>query len=464
MIIAVVGSGGKTTLIHQLAQQYRNQGKTVLVTTTTHMLREADTLLTDDAALILEALEKNGYVMAGNAEGEKIKGLSQETFRAVCHRADVVLVEADGSKGLPLKYPCATEPVIPEQTDEILVVCGLNAIGQKAKDVCHRLDLVCACLGIEENTVITAAHVGKLVTDGYITPLQDAYPQTKITLMPRHDGSLYQRSVASLLQWGQDASVLRPEWFSPQPKLFLCGGGHVSREVASLAAHLDFAVTVMDARPEAVTRDRFPTAEHLICDSYDNLGRYLEKDACYVVVTPNHQADLQCVSTILPTQFRYLGMIGSKRKVATTTEKLRAAGFSEAQIGSIFAPIGLPIGAVTPAEIAFSILAQIIQQKNKNHAGSVDRALLDTTQSGTLCLITEKQGSAPRGAGSMMFVGKEQVLGTIGGGEPEYLAICHARENPGFSTREFTLNSTAVNGLDMVCGGKIRVLFIPISN
>ena len=64
----------------------------------------------------------------------------------------------------------------------------------------------------------------------------------------------------------------------------------------------------------------------------------------------------------------------------------------------------------------------------------------------------------------MMFVGKEQVLGTIGGGEPEYLAICHARENPGFSTREFTLNSTAVNGLDMVCGGKIRVLFIPISN
>ena len=84
----------------------------------------------------------------------------------------------------------------------------------------------------------------------------------------------------------------------------------------------------------------------------DNLKNYLEPDACYVVVTPDHKADLQCVSTILPTQYRYLGMIGSKKKVAATFQNLRNAGFTEEQIGTIFAPIGLPIGAVTPAEIA----------------------------------------------------------------------------------------------------------------
>ena len=463
MIICVVGSGGKTTLIKKKAAQYRNEKKTLLVTTTTHMLIEEDTLLTDDADVIGQALKETGYVMAGVADGEKFKALSKETFDKVCTFADVVLVEADGSKGLPLKYPNATEPVIPENTDEIIVVCGLNAIGQKVTDVCHRPELVKSCLDIQDDTVITASHVQRLVTEAYLKPLHAAYPDAKITISPRHDGSLYQRTITSLLQNGQDVSMIQKEWFCPQPKLILCGGGHVSREVAALAKHLDFSVTVLDARAEAVTRERFPTADTLICDSYDNLQHYLEPDACYVVVTPNHSADLQCVSTILPTRFRYLGMIGSKRKVATTSEKLRSAGFDEEQIAQIFAPIGLPIGAVTPAEIAFSILAQIIQEKNKLHAASANRSLLEVAESGMLCVIVEKHGSAPRGVGSMMFVGKEQILGSIGGGEPEYLAICHAQNNPHCCVKEFTLNSTAVNGLDMVCGGRIKVLFIPIS-
>lgn len=462
MIISVVGSGGKTTLIKELAAQFRSEGKTVLVTTTTHMLTEDDTLLTDNAEQITAALKESGYAMAGIPEGEKIKALSAETFEKVCVFADVVLVEADGSKGFPLKYPNATEPVIPANTNEIRIVCGLNAIGQKAKDVCHRLELVKTCLGIDENTVIAPAHIQQLLTEGYWNPLSAAYPNAKIIISPRHDGTLYQRAIAALLQNRQDVSAICKEWFCPQPKLIICGGGHVSREVAALAAHLDFSVTVIDDRAEAVTQERFPTAEHRICDSYDHLAQYLEPEACYVVVTPNHSADLQCVSTILPTQFRYLGMIGSKRKVATTFEKLRAAGFTEGQISRIFAPIGLPIGAVTPAEIAFSILAQIIQEKNKSHGASADKALLDAKEPGVLCMITEKHGSAPRGVGSMMFVAKDHILGSIGGGEPEYLAICHARSDPGFCRKEFALNSTAVNGLDMVCGGRIQVLFIPI--
>ena len=117
MIVAVVGSGGKTTLIKKLASQYRSEGKTVFVTTTTHMFIEGDTLLTDDAERILQVLKKNGYVMAGIPEGEKIKALSRETYEAVCAHADVVLVEADGSKHMPLKYPNDSEPVIPENTD-----------------------------------------------------------------------------------------------------------------------------------------------------------------------------------------------------------------------------------------------------------------------------------------------------------------------------------------------------------
>ena len=463
MIISVVGSGGKTTLIKKLAQQHRNQGRTVFVTTTTHMFIEADTLLTDDADAILQALKETGYAMAGIPVGEKIRSLSRETFDTVCAAAGVVLVEADGSKHLPLKFPNRTEPVIPQKTDEIIVVCGLNAIGQKAKDVCHRLELVKECIGIENDTVITPAHVQTLVTQGYLNPLKAAYPKARITLMPRHDGSLYQRTIASLLQNGQDVSMIRKEWFCPQPKLFICGGGHVAKEVAALAAHLDFSVTVMDDRADLANRDRFPTVEQVICDSFENLQQYLEPDACYVVVTPDHKADLQCVRTILPTSYRYLGMIGSRKKVAATFENLRLAGFAEEQIQTVFAPIGLPIGAVTPAEIAVSILAQVIQEKNKNHAASVDRVLLEVKEPGMLCIITKKQGSAPRGVGSMMFVGEDRVLGSIGGGEPEYLAIRHARENPRFSLRELVLNNGSSKGLDMICGGTVEVAFIPIN-
>ena len=204
MIISVVGSGGKTTLIKNLAKQYRGEGKTVLVTTSTHMFIEDDTLLTDDASVIIHALQEKGYVMAGIPAGIKFRSLSPETFSEVSSCADVVLVEADGSKSLPLKYPNATEPVIPEGTEEIIVVCGLNALGQKAKDVCHRLELVKACLGIAEDTIITPAHVQKLILEGYLKPLRETYPQAKVRVQPRHDGSLYQRSIAVMLKKAQD--------------------------------------------------------------------------------------------------------------------------------------------------------------------------------------------------------------------------------------------------------------------
>ena len=184
MIIAVVGSGGKTTLIKKLAARYRSEGKTVLITTTTHMFIEEDTILSDDAGAIIQALKDTGYAMAGLPEGEKIKSLSKETFDAVCACADVVLVEADGSKRLPLKYPNASEPVIPENADEIIVVWGPHGLHKPARSVCHRLELVMQCLGIEEDTVITEEHVKTLLDRGYLMPLRMQYPEIEIRIYP----------------------------------------------------------------------------------------------------------------------------------------------------------------------------------------------------------------------------------------------------------------------------------------
>lgn len=462
MVITVVGSGGKTTLIKKMASEYREQGKTVFVTTTTHMFLEEDTLVTGDPEAMIQQLKKHGYVMAGIQDGEKIRALPYDTYMEVCRHADIVLIEADGSKHMPLKYPNVSEPVIPDNAEEIIVVCGLNALGKQLKDVCHRVELVKTCLDASDETFITPAHIQKLLEEGYLKPLREKYPDKKITISPRHDGSLYQRVIASVLQNGGDVSLIREEWFCPQPKLIICGGGHVAREVALFASHLDFYTKVIDDRADLVTRERFSTANEVIFDSYDNLGQYLETDACYVVVTPYHKADYQCVTTILPTQYRYLGMIGSRNKVANTAERLRLDGFTEEQIDKIFAPIGLPIKAVTPAEIAISILGQIIQEKNKTHSASIGTELLESQTHGVLCIITEKHGSAPRGVGSMMLVEAEKVLGSIGGGEAELLAIEQARTNPGFTVRRYTLTNAQSDGLDMICGGSIHVMFIPV--
>ena len=184
MMIAVVGSGGKTTLIKNLAARYRSEGKTVLVTTTTHMFIEEDTLLTDDAAVIIGALRERGYVMAGIPEGIKIRALSKETFDGVCSHADVVLVEADGSKHLPIKYPNAGEPAIPGVVDHIIVVWGPHGLGKPAREVCHRLDLVMQCLGITEDTPITPVHIQELLEAGYLIPLGKKHPHAKITVYP----------------------------------------------------------------------------------------------------------------------------------------------------------------------------------------------------------------------------------------------------------------------------------------
>ena len=189
MITAIVGSGGKTTLLKKLAQEARQKGKTVFVTTTTHMFIEEDALLTDDADLILSKLERDGYVMAGNAAESKLCALSLETFQKVAAQADITLVEADGSRHLPIKFPNSTEPVIPPLTDEIIVVCGMHALGKPAAEVCHRFELAQKCLSISNDTLITPEHIWQLVREGYIKPLQTAYPKAKITVYPAHDAS-----------------------------------------------------------------------------------------------------------------------------------------------------------------------------------------------------------------------------------------------------------------------------------
>lgn len=200
MVIAYVGAGGKTSLLKRHAQMYREQGLRVFICTSTHMFIEEDTLVSDDAQSILRRLGENGLAMAGTPCGDKIGPLSEATYRQVCACADVVLVEADGSRHMPLKYPAVGEPVIYDNVDEIIVVCGMHALDRPAREVCHRLELVKARLGIGDETIITAEHIRKLVLEGYVLPLCRRYPGMRIRVHACHDASHRQLIAAQSIQ------------------------------------------------------------------------------------------------------------------------------------------------------------------------------------------------------------------------------------------------------------------------
>ncbi len=273
---------------------------------------------------------------------------------------------------------------------------------------------------------------------------------------------LYQRAYESLDRFGADHNLIQRDWFESQPTLIVCGGGHVSCQIVKIAATLDFRIKVIDDRPEFASKDRFPEADEVICDSFENLKAHLQENAYYVVVSRGHQNDLLCVQTILQHTYKYLGMIGSKIKVKQTFDKLLELGFSSSQIETIHAPIGLAIKAVTPAEIAVSILAEIILEKNSGFVSSVSTELLSSEEKGILCIIVDKKGSTPRNVGSMMLVTKDRSIDSIGGGPIEYEAIQDARQCETVMIKEYYLTNEDSQGLGMICGGSNKVLFVPI--
>ncbi|MEW5719555.1 MAG: XdhC/CoxI family protein [Chloroflexota bacterium] len=151
------------------------------------------------------------------------------------------------------------------------------------------------------------------------------------------------------------------------PTLVIVGAGHIGAAVAQLARTLGFRIVVLDDRPEFVTPENFPHADERIAgDLRLEIERLEITPRTYIVfVTRNHALDADLLGAVVDKPAAYIGMLGSKRRVLAVQNALKQPGVSEAALAHIHAPIGLPINAETPAEIAISILAEIIQVKNK---------------------------------------------------------------------------------------------------
>ena len=154
-----------------------------------------------------------------------------------------------------------------------------------------------------------------------------------------------------------------------RPRLVVVGGGHVGLALVKQAILLDYAVTVIEDRPEFAQRDRFPgTLEVMNADPVLALETMpIGWNSFIVVATRGHKLDAHCVRAAVRTDARYIGLLGSRRKTILIARMLRGEGVPEERIRAVHAPVGLDLGGRTPAEIALSVLAEISQER---HGGS----------------------------------------------------------------------------------------------
>jgi len=158
------------------------------------------------------------------------------------------------------------------------------------------------------------------------------------------------------------------------PKLIVVGAGHIAVPLVRLAKLLDFHVTVIDDRLLYANRDRFPDADEvLVGDMARTLKEMTITPSCYIVlITRGHAYDEPCLRVVLPSSARYIGMIGSRRRIKACFQRFRdEEKIAEELIEKVYAPIGLDIATETPAEIALSILAEVIKVRRGGEAASL---------------------------------------------------------------------------------------------
>ncbi len=156
------------------------------------------------------------------------------------------------------------------------------------------------------------------------------------------------------------------EPIEPSPELYVVGAGHVGFHLARLAHEVGFRVHIVDDREKFANAERFPHAAEVVAE---DIPAWVERTdlpahACVVIVTRGHTNDLEALRALATRDLRYLGLIGSRAKVARIYDQLVSDGTPADRLRQVHAPIGLDIGAVTPQEIAVSILAELIAVKH----------------------------------------------------------------------------------------------------
>jgi xanthine dehydrogenase accessory factor len=165
----------------------------------------------------------------------------------------------------------------------------------------------------------------------------------------------------------------------PQPLIYLFGGGHISMALGRAANAAGFGVAVIDDREAFANKERFPMAQELFT-SYEQAFEKIRPNASsyLVIVTRGHKEDMRVLAWAVRTEARYVGMIGSKRKVLSVYRALEKEGYRPEEFERVYAPMGLEIGALSPEEIAVSITAELIAVRRKANCATHKKINLES--------------------------------------------------------------------------------------
>ena len=270
----------------------------------------------------------------------------------------------------------------------------------------------------------------------------------------------------------EDGGDVFRERIGRQPKLIICGAGHVSVPIIKMGKMLGFAVTVLEDRPRFADNARAAGADTVICEAFEKAleGIHGDSDSWFVIVTRGHRYDTICLENILHKTYAYVGMMGSRRRVAIVKDQLEESGISRETLDAVHTPIGLKIGAETPEEIAVSVMAEIIQVKNSREKGGgysgemLEALVSEEGRKKVVATIVSRKGSAPRSVGTKMLIFEDgTTVDTIGGGcvESEImqkaLLMMRAGE-PRFQVCRVDMTADAAEDEGMVCGGVVEVM------
>lgn len=167
------------------------------------------------------------------------------------------------------------------------------------------------------------------------------------------------------------------EDFKTSSQAYIFGGGHVALALDPVLRHIDFETTIIDDRADYANLERFPASRVIVCDNFGHCFEEIEpdEDSFLIIVTRGHRGDLQVLRQALRKPHAYLGMIGSRHKNQLLREQLLSEGFTQEELDSVYAPIGLDIKSETPEEIAISIAAEIIMVRADHDAEQGEEAV-----------------------------------------------------------------------------------------
>lgn len=266
------------------------------------------------------------------------------------------------------------------------------------------------------------------------------------------------------------------EFLSRKYNVVVCGAGHISIPIIKICKLLDLPVTVIDDRMTFTNNASAAGADKVIYEPFEDALDKIQGDSgtFFIIVTRGHRYDQTCLEKIIKKENAYIGMIGSKLRVAKVLDYLEEKRTPREDLDKVFTPIGLKIGAETPAEIAVAIMAEIIQVKNKNMIRStyddeILEGIFDDKYASTpkaVVTIVSRKGSSPRDVGTKMIVLKDgTMIGTIGGGCVE--ADLRFRAFNAIDSKKSELIKVDMTGVTaeedgMVCGGVIEIFVDPV--